>query len=250
METGKKIVIIGATSKIAQECARLWANENPREIVLIGRNAEKLQRVATDLAVRASKSKITCLEANFMEPRAIQIVVDDVCQEGAVDIALIAHGTLPIQANCQNNLDTCQEALGINGISPVLFAEAFANHMQKQASGTIAIIGSVAGDRGRKSNYAYGAAKGLVTRYAQGLQHRLANTNIKVVLVKPGPTDTPMTANLKQTGAKLASSEAVAADIVTGIAKGRQVIYAPKIWMVIMLIIRHLPFFVFKRMDI
>ena len=101
------------------------------------------------------------------------------------------------------DLGLCEEALAVNGVSPALFAEAFAGPMQQANQGTLAIIGSVAGDRGRKSNYVYGAAKGLVTRYAQGLQHRLAGTNVKVVLIKPGPTDTPMTAEFEGSGSKI-----------------------------------------------
>jgi len=108
----------------------------------------------------------------------------------------------------------------------------------------------VAGDRGRKSNYVYGAAKGLVTRYAQGLQHRLAKSGVKVVLIKPGPTDTPMTAHLKGSGAKLAGADSVARDIVRGMEKGAPVVYAPAKWAVIMMVIRHLPRFVFNKMDI
>ena len=132
----------------------------------------------------------------------------------------------------------------------MLFAEAFAGHLQRQDLGTLAIIGSVAGDRGRKSNYVYGAAKGLVTRYAQGLQHRLAATNVEVVLIKPGPTDTPMTAAMKQQGGKLASVADVAITIVSGMAKGKHLIYAPGKWALIMMVIRHLPRVVFNKMDI
>ena len=163
---------------------------------------------------------------------------------------MIAHGSLPNQLECQESINKTKDKLLINGISPVLFAEAFVGKMQKADGGTLAIIGSVAGDRGRKSNYVYGAAKGLVTRYVQGLQHRLANTKVKVVLIKPGPTDTPMTAHLKQKDTKLASVDRVAREIVRGIEKGRRVVYTPKIWWVIMMVIRHLPYFIFRKLDI
>ena len=116
--------------------------------------------------------------------------------------------------------------------------------------GTVAVIGSVAGDRGRKKNYVYGAAKGLVTRYVQGLQHRLAGTNVKVVLIKPGPTDTPMTKLQKEQGVKLAPVEDVASAIVAGIEKGTAVVYTPKKWWLIMLVIRHLPAFIFNKLNI
>jgi short-subunit dehydrogenase len=122
--------------------------------------------------------------------------------------------------------------------------------MEKAGRGTLGLIGSVAGDRGRKSNYVYGSAKGLVTRYAQGLQHRLAATPVKVVLIKPGPTETPMTAQLKQQGAKLACVEQVAQAICSGMAQGRAVVYAPAKWALIMMIIRHLPRWIFNKLDI
>jgi len=136
------------------------------------------------------------------------------------------------------------------GLSPALFAEAFAARMAKAGRGTIAIIGSVAGDRGRKTNYVYGSAKGLVARYAEGMQHRFAGTGVSVVLVKPGPTDTPMAATHRAAGLKLAAVEDVARDTVKGIAARRPVVYTPGRWALIMLIVRHLPRFVFNRLNI
>lgn len=246
----KKIVIVGATSSIAEHCARLWATNTSVDLILIGRDIQRTEQVAVDLRIRSPESFITVLTADFIDPIAIQNLADEIVSSGPIDYVLIAHGSLPSQTDCQNNITTCSEALYVNGISPVLFAEAFANHMQLANKGTLGIIGSVAGDRGRKSNYVYGAAKGLVTRYAQGLQHRLASSNTNVVLIKPGPTDTPMTAQLKQQGAKLASAEDVARSIVIGMKKGVPVLYTPAKWSLIMMIIRHLPRFVFNKMDI
>jgi decaprenylphospho-beta-D-erythro-pentofuranosid-2-ulose 2-reductase len=245
----KRIVIIGATSAIAEHCARLWVENTNVDLTLVARNAEKAESVATDLRVRSPQSAIRVLAANFIDPLAIQQLVDKIVAEGVVNTVLIAHGSLPEQADCQQDLATCHEELTVNGISPVLFAEAFAGHMQIAKLGTLAIIGSVAGDRGRKSNYVYGAAKGLVTRYAQGLQHRLANTGVKVVLIKPGPTDTPMTAHLKQQEG-FAKVEDVAKAIVNAINQGKPVVYAPAKWAFIMMIIRHLPSFVFNKLNI
>ena len=122
--------------------------------------------------------------------------------------------------------------------------------MVRAGHGTLGVIGSVAGDRGRKSNYVYGAGKGLVARYAQGLQHRLAGTGVTVTLIKPGPTRTPMTAHLGDSGPSLADVAKVAATIVSGMEKRRNVVYAPRRWWVIMMIIRHLPRFIFNKMDI
>lgn len=250
MSNNKKIVIVGATSAIAEHCARLWVKDTVVNLTLIGRDPGKTERVAADLRVRSPQSIIHVREANFIDPLAIQQLVDGIVAEGTVNTVFIAHGSMSDQAVCQQDLTACTNALTVNGISPVLFAEAFAGHMQKANHGTLAIIGSVAGDRGRKSNYVYGAAKGLVTRYVQGLQHRLASTNVKVVLIKPGPTDTPMTAHLKQQGGRLANVEDVAQVIVRGTDQGKPVIYAPIKWALIMMIIRHLPRFIFNRMDI
>lgn len=246
----QRIVIIGATSAIAEHCARLWVRETAVDLTLVGRNAERTQKVADDLLVRSPQSRITVRDADFMDADGIARLAAELAAQGQLDLVLIAHGSLPDQAGCQHSLAQCREALEVNGISPVLFAEAFVEHMQRGERGTLAIIGSVAGDRGRKSNYVYGAAKGLVTRYTQGLQHRLASSGVNVVLIKPGPTATPMTAHLQGQGGKMAPVDQVAREIVAGIAKGVQTIYAPRKWAVIMQVIRHLPRFVFNKMDI
>lgn len=250
MEKKQKIVIVGATSAIAEHCARLWAQGKSVDLTLVGRDAKRTERVAVDLRVRSPQSHIRVVQAEFFDPIAIQEAVDASVAQGTVDTVLIAHGSLPEQSTCQTDLTACREALEINGVSPVLYAEAFAKHLAKADHGTLALIGSVAGDRGRKSNYAYGAAKGLVARYAQGLQHRFAGTGVKIVLIKPGPTDTPMTAHLKGQGAKLASVEDVAQNIVDAIERGRALAYAPGKWMLIMLIIQHLPRIIFNKMNI
>lgn len=246
----KHVVIIGATSAIAEHCARLWAQGQSLQLTLVGRDAGRLERVAADLRVRSPASTISVVLAEFNDSAGIQKAIDGIVASAPVDIALIAHGALPEQAQCQADLRFCREALEINGISPVLFAEAFATHMGQKNQGTLALIGSVAGDRGRRSNYVYGSAKGLVTRYVQGLQHRFAGTGVRVVLIKAGPTDTPMTAHLKRDGAKLAPVEDVARKIVDAIEHGRPVVYVPGKWQLIMMVIRHLPTFVFNKMDI
>jgi short-subunit dehydrogenase len=246
----ERIVIIGATSAIAEHCARLWVKDATVDLTLVGRDPDKTERVAADLRVRSPQSVIDVAVLNFIDPLAIRKMVDKIAVGGSIDRVLIAHGSLPDQEICQRNLTAANEALNVNGISPMLIAEAFIGHMENVDHGTLAIIGSVAGDRGRKSNYVYGAAKGLVTRYVQGLQHRLAGTGVKVVLIKPGPTDTPMTAHLKQQGSNLANAEDVAKIIVKGINKGKSNIYAPAKWRLIMMIIRHLPSFMFNKLDI
>lgn len=252
METQKKVVIIGATSMMATHCARLWlAEPNTKfELILVGRQIEKLKRLGADLQVRKPSALIELLTIDFLNPDAIDTLARDILMKGPVDIVLIAQGVLSDQRVCQEDLKACQQSLEINALSPVFFAEAFAKYMSKENKGTIAVISSVAGDRGRKSNYIYGAAKGLVNRYVQGLQHRFAGQGLHILLIKPGPTDTPMTASLKEKRIKLASVETVARAIVSAIKTKKTCLYTPSQWKWIMLIIQHLPAFIFNKMDI
>ncbi len=249
--TKKRILIVGASSLIAEHCARLWSQKHSTELILIARNLEKIEKIAKDLQVRNQDTNIQIYQINFLDTQQIQTVIEDIFKEKPIDIALIAQGNLPHQEICQNDLTKNKAAIEINAISPVLFAEEIIKHMYKSNSGKLGIIGSVAGDRGRKSNYIYGASKGFIERYAQGIQHRLAieQSNIRVTLIKPGPTQTPMTQDLNTKG-KLATPDQVAQDIVKAIEGNKLKVYSPSKWALIMWVIRHLPFFIFKKMDI
>lgn len=246
----KKIVIVGGTSLIAEFCARIWLGRESVSLILIGRRSEGIDRVAADLKVRSPQSEIQTLSGDLLDAQSIRALVQKVLGGGMPDIVLIAHGSLPEQGECQEDLALCQETLWVNGVSPVLWAEAFAGPMHKANQGTLAILGSVAGDRGRQSNYTYGAAKGLVNRYAEGLQHRFASSGVRVVLIKPGPTETPMTKRFKDQGMRLAPVELVASEIVKAVDARIPVRYAPGKWRWIMLVIRHLPRWIFNRMKI
>jgi len=245
-----KIVVIGATSAIAEHCCRLWAAEGPVDFTLMGRDTTKLEKIATDLRVRGPKATVTLAKAEFLDPIAIRAFAESTMTQRPVDIVLIAHGWMPNQEACEQDLAMVKESLEVNAVSPALFAEAFATHFAKVGRGTIAIIGSVAGDRGRKANYTYGSCKSLLSRYAEGMAHRFAGTGVKIVLIKPGPTDTPMAAEHKAKGRRLASVEQVARETVAGIRRGRAVVYTPAIWLPIMLIVRHIPRFIFNKLSI
>ena len=248
--TGKtRIVVIGATSGIAEHCCRLWVQRGPVELLLVARDAARTERIATDLRVRGPGSTVTVMTADFLDPRGIVRVADAATAAGSVDIVLIAHGWMPQQELCED-IQVAHDVLVVNAVSPALFAEAFANKFAKAGRGTVALIGSVAGDRGRKANYTYGASKGLLSRYAEGLEHRLAGSGVSIVLLKPGPTDTPMAADHKARGRRLASAEDVARVIVRGIDRKKSVVYAPPVWQLIMLIVRHIPRIVFNRLSI
>ena len=250
----RHIAIVGATSGMAEHCARLWAAQpQPTRFTLIGRRPEALARVAADLRVRNPAARVEVLvQRDARDPADVERKVEQTWAFAPVDVALIAHGLLPDQAATQDDLARCAEALAVNGDSPVLYAAALVRRMTARGAGTLAVIGSVAGDRGRKSNYTYGAAKAMVEVYMQGLQHRLAveRSKVRAVLIKPGPTDTPMTAHLKARGARLAPVEAVAAGIPRAIERGQPVAYLPAPWRFIMAVIKRLPRFVFNRMDV
>ncbi len=247
----KRIVVIGATSGIAEQCCRAWLAKGPADMTLVVRDAARGEKIATDLRVRGGAvSRIAVMTANFVSVDDIERVARETHAAGAVDIVLIAHGSLPDSGSCEADLALCHDTLDVNAVSPALFAEAFARRFAEANHGTIALIGSVAGDRGRAANYVYGAAKALVARYAEGLDHRFAGTNVRVVLIKPGPTDTPMAARYKAQGRNLASPRDVAETTVRAIEQGRPVVYAPLKWLPIMLILRHMPRFIFNKLRI
>ena len=249
------ILVYGATSRIAHECARLWAREGHR-LVLCGRDGARLDEIAADLHV-ASPAGIMpiALVLGIEDDANLQAgIVHADTEFGPFDVALIAHGWLPEQAAAQADPAQLRRALEVNAVSVAHVCEPLAALFEARGRGTLAVIGSVAGDRGRQSNYIYGAAKGFVERYCQGLRNRLDRHGVRVVLVKPGPTDTPMTqAMARPPGArqpKLADPRQVARTIVGGIRRGQSVVYAPPIWRVIMLVIRSIPESIFVRLKL
>ena len=247
----KRIVVIGGTSGIAEQCCRVWLESGPADMTLVVRNAARGEEIAADLRVRGGAgAQIRVVTADFLSVGDIERVAEETHAGGPVDIVLIAHGVLLESGEGEVDLTLCRDILEINAVSPVLFAEAYARRFSAANHGTIAIIGSVAGDRGRTANYIYGSAKGLLARYAEGLDHRLAGTKVRVVLIKPGPTDTPMAAHHKARGRRLASARSVAEATVRAIEKGSAVAYAPLIWWPIMLILRHVPRVIFNRLRI
>ena len=170
---------------------------------------------------------------------------------GGVDVALIAHGTLPDQEACEGSFELTREALDVNAISTISLLTHLANYFEERKGGTIAVISSVAGDRGRQSNYVYGTAKGAVTIFLQGLRNRLYGSGVNVVTIKPGLVDTVMTAGVEfKRGALWATPDRVARYIVRAIEKKTDVAYAPWFWRSIMLVIRALPERIFKRLKL
>lgn len=242
------IAVLGATSGIAHATSRLWA-ERGTELRLVARDPQKLERVASDLSVRGASTVSTRI-LDLSSSDAIEEAVAWAFAGGPVDLVLIAFGTMPPPESADSSASVAASLLEINGTLCLLAAQLSTLRLLDQGAGTTVVVGSVAGDRGRKSNYLYGAAKAMVATGVAGLQHRVAASNVRVTLVKPGPTATPMTDHLRSQGLRLAKVETVAGDIVRAVDKGVPVVYTPRKWRVIMAIVRLLPRRVFEKTNL
>lgn len=247
----QRIIIFGATSAIAEATARLWVARGA-SLFLVGRNVGKLQAITEDLRVRAgANQKIEMLAADLNDVmRHPELIETAATALGGLDLALVAHGTLPDQTACEKSVEATFAEIQTNALSVISLLSLLANRFEFEKQGVIAAITSVAGDRGRQSNYIYGAAKGMVTIFLQGLRNRLAKAGVRVVTIKPGFVDTPMTAAFEKKGLLWASPDQIAHGIVKAVASGRDVVYLPWFWRWIMLVIQHIPEVVFKRLSL
>lgn len=243
------ILIIGATSAIAKATARCWASEG-HELYLVGRDMDHLHEMAGDLKVRGARSvQCAALDVNDFAQHAAAIDAAAGAL-GQIDVALIAHGTLGDQKACEQDVQAALQELNTNAISVISLLTHLANRFEAQKHGAIVVLGSVAGDRGRQSNYVYGTAKSAVATFLQGMRNRLHKSGIQVLTIKPGFVDTPMTAAFDKKGPLWSSPEIIAQGILRGIAKRRDVVYAPWFWWGVMAIIRAIPERVFKRLSL
>lgn len=241
----QRVLIIGATSAIAEATARRYA-ERGAAIHLVGRQAARLETIASDLSTRGGTTSIGVLDVN--DHASHQRALDGAwVAMGGVDIALIAHGTLPDQAACDISVELALLEFATNGTSTIALCAALA--LRLQAGATLAVISSVAGDRGRASNYLYGSAKAAVSAYLSGLGQRLRPKGVNVLTIKPGFVDTPMTASFKK-GVLWATPAQVAKGIARGIDRRKPVAYLPSFWWAIMFIIKSIPEFVFRRIKL
>jgi decaprenylphospho-beta-D-erythro-pentofuranosid-2-ulose 2-reductase len=244
-----QILIIGATSAIAQSVARIYAEAGAR-FYLVARDASRLDAVADDLRVRGAAA-VECLAADLGEyDRHPEIIAAAFDAYSGLDTVLIAHGVLPDQEQCQASVKETLASMDINFLSAVSLLTPIANRFEENRRGTIAVISSVAGDRGRQSNYIYGAAKSGLDAFLQGLRNRLSKADVHVLTIKPGFVDTPMTAHIPERGALWAQPEDVAQGIVSAIEKQKDVVYLPRFWALIMLIIRSIPERIFKKLSL
>lgn len=244
----KKILIIGATSAIAEHCARIWA-ANGDAMHLVARNEQHVKTIAADLKVRGASEVTTyCTDLNVFDKHEEVLNSADGAM-GSIDIVLIAHGTLSNQKGCELSSKETLEEIQTNALSTISLLTLIANRFEARKSGTICVISSVAGDRGRASNYVYGSAKAMVTAFTSGLRQRLHKSNVSVVTIKPGFVDTPMTSEFKK-GFLWAKPTVVSAMIVKAIAKRRDVVYSHFYWRLIMRVIAEVPETLFKRIKL
>jgi len=244
----KKILMIGATSAIAEATTRLFAQRGDT-LYLLGRDMERLSLLTQDLKIHgAANVEYTFFEANDLVDH--QNVLDKAVQAlQHIDVVVIAYGRLSHQKNAEQNVEATIDALHTNLMSVVSLLTLLANQLQKQGNGTLAVISSVAGDRGRQSNYIYGTAKGALSIFLQGLRQRLFKSNVHVLTIKPGFVDTPMTADFNK-GLLWTTPEKVARGIIKAIDNKEHVVYLPRFWRYIMFVIKAIPEAIFVRLKL
>ena len=242
------ILVFGATSAIAQAAARIFAARGER-LHLVGRDAAKLAVVAEDLRVRGAAA-VTTAAADLDDcTRHAQLLEEGRASLGALDVVLVAQGVLPDQRECERSASATRAALLTNFLAPAALLGEAAAMLEAQQGGVLVAISSVAGDRGRKSNYVYGAAKGGLALFLEGLASRLRGSGVHVVTVKPGFVDTPMTATFRK-GLLWASAESVGRGIVRAVDRRAHVVYLPWFWRPVMWGLRQLPRALFERLPI
>lgn len=244
----RHILIVGATSAIAEATARRFAQEGDR-LYLVARNPERLAAVASDLETRgATQVETMVLDANDTTKHS-ELITQAETTMGGLDTILVAHGTLSDQKACESSFDETLKELQTNCLSLISLLTHVANRFEEQKHGTIVVISSVAGDRGRQSNYVYGTAKAAVSTFLQGLRNRLYRSGVTVITIKPGFVDTPMTASFRK-GKLWASPEKISEGISRVIQRKSDVVYLPWFWKFIMVVIRLIPENFFKKMKL
>lgn len=243
-----KIMIIGASSAIAHGAAKYFARDGA-ELFLVGRTESKLSGVADDLRARgAGRVELHVQDLGDLE-RHEELVTQALAALDGLDMVLIAHGTLGDQRKAELSVAETLQELNTNFTSIISLLTIIANYFERQRHGCIAVISSVAGDRGRGSNYVYGTAKAGVSTFMQGLRNRLAKVGVNVVTIKPGFVDTPMTAGKKK-GPLFARPDAVGEGVYQAMLKGKDVVYLPWFWRPIMLVVRSIPEGIFKKLSL
>ena len=240
------VMILGATSDIGLALARAYAAKGSH-LILAARQSKRLEADIADLGVRGAASA-RAVEFDVLDPVCCR---DFIGALGAVpDVVVCVVGLLGDQASAETDAALAETVMRTNYLGPALVLGAFAERMQERRSGLIIGVSSVAGDRGRASNYIYGSAKAGFTAFLSGLRNRLAKKGVHVMTVKPGFVRTRMTEGMKLPGALTAEPKDVAAAVMKGAAKNADVVYVLPVWRWIMLVIRHIPEAIFKKLSL
>ncbi len=244
----RRILITGATSAIAQEAAKLFAADGA-SFLLVGRDADKLAAVADDLRARGANQVETEVVDLIDLARCSRLIDEAVAKLGGLDALLVAQGTLPDQAACEANPVQTLREFSLNAMGPITLLLRAATYFETQGSGCLAVITSVAGVRGRRTNYVYGSAKAAVSTFLEGLRGRLSGAGVSVVDIRPGFVDTPMTAQLPKKPI-FATAASVGGRVYRAMLAGDSVVYAPWFWRWIALVIQLLPRSIFLKLPI
>jgi len=244
----KKVLIFGGASAIAHQTAINFAKDGA-ELYLIDIKVSRVDAVADDIKTKVPNTIIHTAELDALNYDLHQQTFDEAVKTlGGLDAFLIAHGTLPKQEEIEKDTNAIIREFNINALSGMSLATIAANYFEEKGSGSIAIISSVAGDRGRKSNYVYGSAKAALSAFTTGLRGRLASKGINVLTVKPGFVDTPMTADMPK-NPLYSSPQQIGKGIFEAITKGKDVVYLPGFWKLIMMIVKAVPEGIFKKLN-
>lgn len=242
----KKLVVFGATSAISQAYVNRVAKDF-EAIVLVARNADQLEDIVAHVRV-VSDATVTAIVSDLADVSAHARLVDEV-SVGGIFCALVSYGQLTDQERSVADTEYGLAQFHLNGTSTISLSASIASVLSRQGGGVLAVVGSVAGDRGRRSNYFYGAAKSAVASFLSGLRSDMQGRGVTVITVKPGFVDTPMTSEFKK-GLLWASADKVAADIDRAIQKKSSVLYTPWFWRYVMFIIKSIPEFIFKKLPL
>jgi decaprenylphospho-beta-D-erythro-pentofuranosid-2-ulose 2-reductase len=244
----KKVVILGATSGIALEVERQLARRGC-ELLLIARSPQRLAELHGDLEARGAQRVLT-YTANLGWVQQHADIYDFARRTFPdFDTVLLAYGSMRDQKDSETSVDVLVQELKVNFVSATAILTLFAADLERRRTGCLAAITSVAGDRGRRSNYVYGSAKGALSLFLQGLRSRLYPAGVRVITIKPGPVQTPMTDHLPN-AAHFADPEQVARDIVRALERrSPDVLYTPKVWRYVMTAVQQIPEGIFKRLS-
>jgi decaprenylphospho-beta-D-erythro-pentofuranosid-2-ulose 2-reductase len=244
----KKILVLGATSGIAEATCRIWAAQGA-QMFLVARNGERLAAVAADLKTRGAAYVGTAVADLDDTEKHAELLSHAINSLTGMDVAYLAYGVLGDQAEAEQQFDHAAQILHSNFVAPVSLLTWLANFCVQRRAGVLAVISSVAGDRGRKSNYVYGSSKAGLSAFLGGLRNRIDREGVTVLTIKPGPVKTAMTASMKGSE-KFADVNKVARSIANAIDKRADTLYVPFQWQPIMFVIRNLPEKVFKKLNL